>query len=1041
MRILSIRGKNLASLGEEFELDFTSEPLRSAGLYAITGPTGSGKSTILDAVCLALFGRVPRLQGLERKDNKVLDISGDALSVNDPRGILRKGAGSGFAEVRFEAEGRTEYVARWEVRRANGRADGRLQAVDWSVHDDTHGQNYAQGIAECQHKISELLGMTAEQFLNLVLLAQGKFAEFLKSSSREKSSLLEKITGAEIYCEIGKAIYARAQAANEAIAQKRVVLDSVHCLGEEERGALEAKLVTLMDLEAQRAKDCRDLEGQLQWLGELGKLLASLAEAEEEMERQQAQRPTWDKQRRGCESWDRAQEIAPAIEAANRAKAKRDAGRAQADAWAKTQLQCARQLEAEGAKREAIDREIAQAKVEAQERAKIRVKVEGLLEQWDVLVKELDTAHAQTAEQKKLWDEGLRSLSELQKSLQQKETELRRAHAAQEALAGLRTIWESEAEWRDCVRRYPNTQQQVSRLENSVARLRKGLRVQQEMFTEYEARQQTLEASVSSEVLELRSRLEVGAPCPVCGQAVHELGQHAETSGVNMQELQRERDEIREAIRRLQGEQQEMATELGKQETLLEAQEKELRGLLETVTPFFQDLVEDFAQLLAQPDTYSLYTKKARQWREGGETIRVLEGEKKPLEATIEGKRGEVELLQRQYDDRRAVEEAISTKQQGLKQAVQELLRIPGATIRREDVVYRLEAMQTEASAREARAENALRAYLNALEQLGREKTTLDTKIAQEQGNQRELEGEIQGFLESVQAWLDSHPDVPNYEALIKVLGVSKGQVDAVRGRIEIADKEFAKVCATREERAKQVEGKRGENPKLAMAVREEVERQLRGAEGQLAECRKALEDVKLRVETDRQKGRERKRLEEELKALREKGAPAQKLSALLGDSNGTKFQKLAMKRTLRNLVTFANDRLAIIMPRYRLEVDDLSDGLRITVVDTEMADTKRPVESLSGGETFIVSLAFSLALSELATRSSRRMDMLFIDEGFGTLDSESLNMVSEALNGLQRSGRKVGFISHVTQLTETIPVRVEVNKGAAGASKVRVVG
>ena len=111
MKILAIRLKNLASLAGPFEIDFTAEPLASAGLFAITGPTGAGKSTLLDALCLALFGAVPRLSNTGR-DAKVPDADGE-VATGDPRTLLRRGTGEGYAEVDFVGIDGRRYRARW----------------------------------------------------------------------------------------------------------------------------------------------------------------------------------------------------------------------------------------------------------------------------------------------------------------------------------------------------------------------------------------------------------------------------------------------------------------------------------------------------------------------------------------------------------------------------------------------------------------------------------------------------------------------------------------------------------------------------------------------------------------------------------------------------------------------------------------------------------------------------------------------------------------------------------------------------------------
>ena len=124
MRILAIRGGNLASLAEDFDLDLASGALGAAGLFAITGPTGAGKSTLLDALCLALFDLTPRLGArstvlIGRSDDETL-----RLGAHDVRSLLRRGASSGFAEVDFEGVDGRVYRSRWSVRRARGKATG-----------------------------------------------------------------------------------------------------------------------------------------------------------------------------------------------------------------------------------------------------------------------------------------------------------------------------------------------------------------------------------------------------------------------------------------------------------------------------------------------------------------------------------------------------------------------------------------------------------------------------------------------------------------------------------------------------------------------------------------------------------------------------------------------------------------------------------------------------------------------------------------------------------------------------------------------------
>ncbi len=220
MRILAIRGKNLASLAEPFEILLNTGPLEPAGLFAITGQTGAGKSTILDALCLALYDKIPRLptgQGVavgHKNEDENLRVTS-----NDVRSILRRGASHAYAEVDFIAKDKFHYRARWEVSKARGRADGRLQAQEVTLSKIDDGQRIGQGKKNTLEKICELVDLSFDQFRRSVLLAQGDFSAFLKAKKDERSSLLERITGTELYSELSIAAFERARQEHEALKQ------------------------------------------------------------------------------------------------------------------------------------------------------------------------------------------------------------------------------------------------------------------------------------------------------------------------------------------------------------------------------------------------------------------------------------------------------------------------------------------------------------------------------------------------------------------------------------------------------------------------------------------------------------------------------------------------------------------------------------------------------------------------------------------------------------------------------------------------------
>ena len=152
-------------------------------------------------------------------------------------------------------------------------------------------------------------------------------------------------------------------------------------------------------------------------------------------------------------------------------------------------------------------------------------------------------------------------------------------------------------------------------------------------------------------------------------------------------------------------------------------------------------------------------------------------------------------------------------------------------------------------------------------------------------------------------------------------------------------------------------------------------------------------------------------------------------LDSLIGSATGSKYRKFVQGLTLDHLISLANQQLAILHNRYQLSRREQGE-LEIEIVDTWQGDTRRDTRTLSGGESFLVSLALALALSELVSQKTR-IDSLFLDEGFGTLDNETLEMALNALDNLNAEGKTIGIISHVEALKERIPVQIKVSKNA----------
>ncbi|UTV27188.1 AAA family ATPase [Photobacterium atrarenae] len=291
MKILALRGENLASLQHKFEIDFANGRLGDAGLFAITGKTGAGKSTLLDAICLALYDRIPRLQSNKKNDAEIgRDDDAGRIKANDVRSILSRGKADGFAEVDFVANDGTHWRAHWSVRRARGRADGRIQASEQWLENIETGQRFAGKKQELQNEIERLIGLTFDQFRRAVMLPQGEFAAFLKAGADERAALLERMTGGEIYGRLSVAAYERARKEKQQLEQLQAKLGDIALLSEEEKQQLSEEVTALKEAISQLDEQINALAGHRQVLSHDALLASRVAEAREALaSAQQAQ--------------------------------------------------------------------------------------------------------------------------------------------------------------------------------------------------------------------------------------------------------------------------------------------------------------------------------------------------------------------------------------------------------------------------------------------------------------------------------------------------------------------------------------------------------------------------------------------------------------------------------------------------------------------------------------------------------------------------------------------------------------------------------
>lgn len=299
----------MASIEGEFEIDFTAEPLRSAGLFAITGHTGSGKSTILDALCLALYDKTPRS---EQKTESVVIEEKNKVFQDDSRLILRKGTGQGWAEVDFLATNGDTYRSRWSVARAYNKPNGTLQACNFRVKNLSN-QTELQGTKkELLDQLEGLIGLTYDQFTRSVLLAQNEFATFLKAKDNEKAAILEKLTGLDIYSTISIRIFKKYTEAKNELNLIESQLQGIQLLSEEDILLIKERQQALEEEIRALQNQSRQLETKLKWWQDLIVLEKNLATAGEALAMAKNRETEASARKEYLQKAEKARDIAPA---------------------------------------------------------------------------------------------------------------------------------------------------------------------------------------------------------------------------------------------------------------------------------------------------------------------------------------------------------------------------------------------------------------------------------------------------------------------------------------------------------------------------------------------------------------------------------------------------------------------------------------------------------------------------------------------------------------------------------------------------------
>ena len=1034
MKILRIGILNLNSLRGQHTIDFTAPPLADHPLYAIVGPTGAGKTTILDAITLALYGQTERTKSLT--DNK-----------KEVATVMTHGTAQCYAEVEYETTaGRFRSV--WRRRRAHKKAHKDLQDSKRELSRWNSTTGVYDILATKKREVDQLTeaytGLSYDRFVRSVMLTQGDFDRFLKSDTGEKAAILEQITGTEVYRQLSEGAFRRHKLAREAHERSAESLTHIMPLPIEERQQLEEQLDDLQSIASQIQDRQALYAAQLTAYFTAAKLAEQRDAA---ISRSQRSDTVWKELTDRREQLRRSDELTPL---------RSDLDRLHLLSTEITQLteqqqQVANQLTTAATalqeattRHDAADQRLQQFASQEPEREQrlcdaevVEAKLQTLTQQAEstssTLAQHLRSRKTLQQQRDALRDEILvleRQLSgltdvQLSTELDDLETSLlnleKRAVVIADHLKYLSVLEKIAGE----TQVQAQLKEQLERAERQQTELALQLQVaEQAVDLAKEKRQNAL---LRASLEEHRSALKDGKPCPLCGAVHHPYLHNGAQGSATPDQLQQqvfELDSVRQEkdntllalIQRINT----MHTQAAGSSRVLDERREQLAAL---GTP--PDLDQDHlsAQLI---DTQ----RKLRKGKQRLDHLRQL----RPLLPQLEIKRAA--LVEREVGLKSLAEQI------AMLEASAEQIRT-GVTEHRSLLTGLLHPHENSTAFRKHQQQHATQLRQQG-SQLQGESQRLATEVAKVQERQQAIVQRLEQQRSeetSLKKKLSQHltPLALSIEGARAQL-LDPTQVIALRGQIQTAEQDRKTTLALAEQATKEYA--------IAAAALQDLppevilRREQSHTTEDLTQVEREIGALQQRRDEDDRRTVEVAHRRSKLEILARERDRWARMNELIGSADGKKFRSFAQSITLQRLVAIGNRHLETINPRYQMSYAPPPPGgketLDLEIMDHYMNDNRRTMETLSGGETFLMSLALALGLSDLA-RGKQLIQSLFIDEGFGTLDGKTLDQAMATLEQLQAQGKTIGIISHVQQLRERIHCQIQLEPLGDGFSRVQL--
>ena len=1189
MKILRIKSLNINSLKGEFEIDF-EKFLKDESLFAITGPTGAGKSTILDIITCALYGRTARLS-------------------SPPNELMSRHTAECLCEVEFEVKGKV-YVSSWSQKRARKSPDGAFQTAKMEISEVESGKILETYLSKVPKYIEELSGLDFDRFIQSMMLAQGSFDAFLKARENERSSLLEKITGTQIYKQISCEIYQTYSKKNEEIKLDENLLGNIELLSNE---VVIEKTSVLNNSKAQKLElDTKENELKIiaTWLENLQKLEADNIRYIQEFEQITLEKESKKEDFIRLDLANKALNIQPIYQEKNSLTQIINQDKEKLEKLQKELIELKEHLELKTKESIKTKDELDKEKIsfdsnskKLQEVRTLQTKIESKLQN----IKDLENKISSQNEQKINLDEDLKLLKTNQEKIENdlktindyliknkddeslkeeislisknindykdvvkllkqieeklqnttldeknlqdsftstkkefdeikvlfdykdkeyKELELQTSNFNQkevnnrDRLKSIEKLLISIDEYKRLLESISKEENIITSSKNESKTIKTNIEEKTKLINEIQTHIQTLNDKREKELLIAkyesdRVNLKEGEECFLCGSKEHPFVNHntsvsvdetasliaqkkqifdeenkalrvielslskleakIDSSTLELNKLSKSKEEIelvfsslnfiladdsktsleeekylldqeleniiktRDIKEKVLIQRDNLQKELNTKQTLVSQNEQELYKLKSSIEQLQNEQTQNISKKQSLEEELSkVYTKYELIFDEKfEENFRILVAKKDSFMKNETSKKELDAKLQSLTIQRKELDTKIISIESSLKTDAEQLSKISTETKELQTQsksildISDLNSFEKEITVKFNTINEKYNSLSKELVNLNSKDELLNTQT-----------------IEMSQKLIDDNTKLDDKKqdfnkALLENSFNSKEEFEKVLLPKEQRE-ELSLMCKALEEKYTQIQTlkidiakKLSEQKELNLTDKElqTLSEELKELQTTIDELQKSIGSLEKELEINALNMQKHEDKIKELQKKKEAFKVWVKLNEMIGSSQGDKFARFAQSITLDQLIYLANKHLQILSPRYELQRgSDSSKLLEIEIIDGFQGDVVRPVSTLSGGESFIVSLSLALGLSALASQKIS-IDSLFLDEGFGTLDSDSLELALNALNQLQNSGKMVGVISHVEALKERIPLQIRVMPKGDGTS------